>query len=470
MKRMLKNGALILLVLVFQASLSAKKPQKSNVTKNKVDLIIRGGTVITMNQDREIIHDGSIAITNGRIIAVGHVEDRYQASQTIDAKNKVILPGLINGHGHAPMVFFRGLADGLALHDWLHDYIFPTEKQNVTADFVYWGTKLACLEMLQSGVTAFAAEYYFANSVAQAVSELGMRVVVGQPVMDFATPDSATSEEGFLLVEALVKKWQGNDFVYPAISPHAPYTASVATLQKANEVSKQHIIPFMIHLSESPAEKGKGAAYLDSLGILSDRIIAAHVVHPTSEDIGLLQKYGVGVVHCPVSNMKLSSGISPVTRMLEEGVAVGLGTDGAASNNALDMMAEMKTAALLQKVLGKPTNLSAMQVLELATIGGARAIHKEKDLGSIEVGKRADLIMVTMDSIHQIPVYNVVSQLVYASKASDIQTVVVNGKVLMKNRIFASDIDEGMVRKKAGEFKKKIKASIRSAAQKSNLK
>lgn len=437
-----------------------QKTLSKSTKKTTVDLLIHNGTLITMNKQREILEHGALAINNGRIIAVGHIADKYSAKKTIDAKNKIIMPGLINGHTHAPMVLLRGVADDLTTKDWLDHYIFPIEAKQVNTDFVYWGTQLACLEMIQGGTTTFVDMYYFENSVAQASNDIGMRIIAGQTIMDIPTPDSATAGHGLALAISLAKKWKNSELVSPAIAPHAPYTVSSATLQKANMISKTYTIPFIIHLSETKAEKDNGATYLQNLGVLSNRVIAAHVVHPTTHDIATLKQHGAGVIHCPLSNMKLSSGISPVTHMLRKGVLIGLGTDGAASNNALDMFAEMKIASLLQKVVGASTDLSALQALEMATIDGARAIHKEHEIGSIEIGKRADILLVGMDAIHQIPVYNVISQLVYATKSSDVQTVIVNGKILMNNRIFAPSINVGKIKKQAKKIQQRILQSI----------
>jgi 5-methylthioadenosine/S-adenosylhomocysteine deaminase len=454
---------LLLLCTPFIAPTAKKDIQKTvskSAKKTTIDLLVHNGTLITMNKQREMLNHGAVAITNGRIVDVGIIAEKYRAKQTIDAKNAIIMPGLINGHTHAPMVLLRGIADDLATKDWLKYYIFPIEAKQVNKDFVYWGTQLACLEMIQGGTTTFVDMYYFEDTIAQAASDIGMRIIAGQTTMDNSTPDSKTAENSLALAVSLAKKWKNSELVSPAIAPHAPYTVSGATLQKANQISKEYNIPFIIHLSETKAEKDTGATYLESLGVLSNQVIAAHVVHPTASDITALQRHGVGVIHCPLSNMKLSSGISPVTRMLKEGVLIGLGTDGAASNNSLDMFGEMKTASLLQKVAGVPTDLSALQVLEMATINGARAIHKEHEIGSIEKGKRADILLVNIDAIHQVPVYNVISQLVYATKSSDVQTVIVNGKILMHDRIFAKSISEKAIRKHVKKIQQHIQKTV----------
>ena len=440
-----------------------RAPLSKSTKKIAVDLLIHNGILITMNKQREILEHGALAINNGRIIAIGvnkAITNNYKAKMAIDAQHKIIMPGLINGHTHAPMVLLRGVADDLTTKDWLENYIFPIEAKQVDTDFVYWGTQLACLEMIQGGITTFVDMYYFEDSVAQASNDIGMRIIAGQTIMDLATPDSKTAEQGLALAVSLAKKWKNSELVSPAIAPHSPYTTSAKTVQKAAAISKTYTIPFLIHLSETKTEADNGATYLESLGVLSNRVIAAHVVYPTTHDIATLKQHGAGVIHCPISNMKLSSGISPVTRILRDGMLIGLGTDGAASNNSLDMFAEMKTASLLQKVVGASTDLSALQALEMATIDGARAIHKEHEIGSIEIGKRADILLVDMDAIHQMPIYNVISQLVYATKSSDVQTVIVNGKILMNNRIFAPSINVEKIKKQAKKIQQRILQSI----------
>ena len=435
------------------------------------DLLIRGGTVVTMDAQRRVLEKGAVVVAGERIVAVGpeaELAARYRAARTLDATGKVVLPGLVNTHTHVPMVLFRGIADDLALMEWLQKFIFPAEAKNVDEDFVRWGTRLGCLEMIRGGTTTYVDMYYFEDAVADETAKAGVRGVLGETVLDFPAPDNKTWDDAMAYTEKFLRKWKGHPLVTPAIAPHAPYTLSSDHLQQAYAVARKHDVPMLIHVAETEAEVKQirdkhGAspvAYLDRLGILDRRVIAAHVVWPTPEDIATLAGRGVGVGHCPQSNMKLASGTAPVPAMLKANVAVGLGTDGAASNNDLSMWEEMDTAAKLHKLILKdPTVLSAREALELATIGGARAIHMEKEIGSLEPGKRADLIVVRMDQAHQTPVYNVYSQLVYATKATDVDGVVINGKEVMRDRKVLT-LNEAEVLGKAREYRDKVRKSV----------
>ena len=452
--------------------LGTKVPTKSGTFgmsgKKAVDLLIANGTVLTMNQQKDIIEKGAVAVQDGEIVAVGlmgEIEQKYTAKKVIDAGGQVVLPGLINAHTHASMIFFRGFADDLLLMDWLHA-LFPEEKEHVTADFVYWGAKLACYEMIKGGITTFVDMYYFEDKVAQAAYEMGMRAILGETIIGFPTPDSPSYKEALEYTKSFVKKWNNNPLITPAVAPHACYTCSEEMLLASKELSQQYDVPLITHVSETESEieqvlekhNMRPVGYLDSLGMLNERLIAAHCVHLNNDEIALLKQKKVGVAHCPISNMKIAAGIAPVRDLLAQNVFVGLGTDSAASNNALDMFAEMKTATLLQKVAtGNATVLNAYQTLELATIGGARAIHMDAQIGSLEVGKKADITIVAMDAIHQIPVYNIVSQLVYATKASDVQTVIIDGKVVMQDCVLATESELKELKQKVTHFKKLIK-------------
>ncbi|MFC1842456.1 amidohydrolase [Candidatus Dependentiae bacterium] len=436
--------------------------------KTTVDLLVSNGTVLTMNSQKKIIPNGAVAVRDGKIIAVGltkALEQAYKAKKIINASGGVIMPGLINAHTHTAMTLFRGFADDMPLMEWLQKYIFPAEKKHVTPEFVYWGTKLACYEMIKGGTTTFVDMYFFEDSVAQAAYEMGMRAIVGETIIEFPTPDSKNYKQALEQTKKLVEKWKNNPLITPAIAPHAPYTSSKEMLLAIKSFAEKYDVPVITHVCETKSginqviskHKMRPVKFLDSIGLLNKRLIAAHCVHLTDNEIALLAQKKVGVAHCPVSNMKLSSGIATVYKMLKTGVLVGLGTDGAASNNSLDMFGEMKTAALLQKVAtGKPTALNAYQTLELATIGSARAIHMGNKIGSLEPGKKADIIVVAIDQIHQIPVYHVASQLVYASKAPDVQTVIINGKIIMRDRVIGTKGQEEELRKKVEHFKKSI--------------
>ena len=412
----------------------------------KADLLVTGGTVLTMDPARRVIPDGAVAVAGGRILAVGpraEIEHRFTAAQKIDATGHAVLPGLINTHTHAPMTLFRGLADDLRLQEWLEKYIFPAEARNVDADFVRWGTRLAALEMIRGGTTTFADMYYFEDVVAEATKEAGLRGVLGETILDFPAPDNKTVPAALAYTEKFLVRWKNDPLIVPAVAPHSAYTCSADTLKRTRELATRFGAPLIIHLSETETENHQlrekegvsPTAYLDRMGLLSPRTLAAHVIWVSPDDIARLARNRTGVAHCPSSNMKLASGVAPVEKMLAAGVAVGLGTDGAASNNDLDMFEEMDLAAKLAKVhSGDPRALPARRVLEMATIGGARALGLELQIGSLEAGKRADLITVSLRSPHAVPLYNLESHLVYALKASDVDDVIVEGRILMRSR------------------------------------
>jgi len=436
-----------------------------------VDLLVLGGVIVTMDQTRRVIDDGGIAITNGRIVAIGpraEIERAYTARQRVSSVGKVLTPGLINGHTHVPMVLFRGLADDLDLQEWLTKYIFPAEAKNVTEEFVRVGTRLGLAEMIRGGTTTYCDMYYFEDAIADETAKAGVRGVLGETVIDFPVADNKNNAEAMAYVERFVARWRGHQLIIPAIAPHAPYTVSEQHLKAARAFSDRTGAPIVTHIAETKREvedsvKAKGAspvAYLDRIGFLNERVIAAHMVWPQDSDIAILQRRGVGVVHNPQSNMKLAAGVAPVPRMLADGVLLGLGTDGAASNNDLNMWEEMDTVAKLHKVFtGDPKVISAQQAFELATIRGAQALHLEKEIGSLEVGKRADLLIINRDTLNQIPVYNIYSDLVYATKASDVETVIINGRLVMRDRRLLT-LNETAVKTEARAFRDKIIRSV----------
>lgn len=437
----------------------------------RVDLLVLNGTLVTMDKDHRVIQDAGIAVERGRIVAVGSSTDiikMYSAAQRVDATGKIIIPGLINGHTHIPMTLFRGLADDLDLQEWLTKYIFPAEAKNVTEEFVRAGTRLGLAEMIRGGTTTYCDMYYFEDAIADETAKAGVRGVLGETIIDFPVADNKTNAEGMAYVERFVQKWKGNELITPAVAPHAPYTVSEEHLKAIRAFSDRTGVPIVTHISETKREvddslKAKGASpvdYLSRIGFLNDRVIAAHMVWPSDGEIQILKRDGVGVVHNPQSNMKLASGVAPVPKMMAEGLRVGLGTDGAASNNDLSMWEEMDTAAKLHKLIsGDPKVMSAEQAFELATIGGARALHMEKEIGSIEKGKRADLVLVKRDALNQIPLYNVYSDLVYATKASDVETVIINGRVVMRDRRLLT-LDEAAIKEGARVFREKVIKSL----------
>ena len=436
-----------------------------------MDLIVRGGTVVTMDSERRVLENGSVAIKGGRIVAIGATSDidrKYAAREVVNAAGKVVIPGLINGHTHVPMTLFRGLADDLDLQEWLTKYIFPAEARNVTEDFVRVGTRLGLAEMIRSGTTTYCDMYYFEDAIADETFKAGMRGVLGETVIDFPVADNKTNAEAMAYVERFVGKWMGNPLITPAIAPHAPYTVSEEHLKAMRALSDRTGAPLVTHISETKREvddsiKGKGASpidYLNRIGFLNNRVIAAHVVWPSEEELGLLKKLGVGIVHNPQSNMKLASGVAPIPEMLKEDLPVGLGTDGAASNNDLNLWEEMDTAAKLHKLISKdPKVLTAEEAFEMATIRGARALHLEKDIGSIEKGKRADLVIVDLDDLNQTPYYNIYSDLVYAAKAGDVRTVIIEGRVVMRDRRLLT-LNEETVKADARRYRERIIRSL----------
>ena len=466
---------LLTVALLLAMTLNSFPDAAAQNRRQAVDLLVLGGTIVTMDQTRRVIDDGGIAITQGRIVAIGPragIERAYTARQRVSAAGKVLTPGLINGHTHIPMVLFRGLADDLDLQEWLTKYIFPAEAKNVTEEFVRVGARLGLAEMIRGGTTTYCDMYYFEDAIADETAKAGVRGVLGETVIDFPVADNKTYAEGLAYVERFVAHWKGNDLIIPAIAPHAPYTVNEEHLKAARAFSDRTGVPIVIHIAETKREvddmvKAKGAspvAYLDRIGFLNDRVIAAHMVWPQGSDISILQRRGVGVVHNPQSNMKLAAGVAPVPRMMKEGVLLGLGTDGAASNNDLNMWEEMDTVAKLHKVFtGDPKVISAQQAFEFATIRGAQALHLEKEIGSLEVGKRADVLIIDRDTLNQIPVYNIYSDLVYATKAADVETVIINGRVVMRDRRLLT-LDETAVKNAARAYRDRIMRSVGGSA------
>jgi 5-methylthioadenosine/S-adenosylhomocysteine deaminase len=429
-------------VLLAAAALSAGGGQ----TPRRVSIVVVGGTVITQDARHTVLSPGAVAIDGTDVVAVDRppaIAAEYRAGETIDARDHIVLPGLINTHTHAPMVLYRGLADDLALADWLQKYIFPAEARTVSPEFVRIGTRLAALEMIESGTTTYADMYYFEEDIARATREAGLRAVLGQTVIQFPVPDARTPAEGMARAERFIEAFKDDALIIPAVAPHAMYTNDKATLLACAALARRFGVPLLIHLAETEEEVRRSreqhqatpTAYLDSIGFWSPRTLAAHAVWVTSDDIAILRTKAVGVAHNPESNMKLASGTAPVTKYLQAGVAVGLGTDGAASNNDLDMFEAMRQAALLEKHATRdPTALPAQTALDLATSGGAKALGMDRLVGSLEAGKRADLITVSMASARQVPLYDAVSHLVYVTRGDDVRTTIVDGRVLMKDR------------------------------------
>jgi 5-methylthioadenosine/S-adenosylhomocysteine deaminase len=440
--------------------------------QRSVDLIWSARYVVTENAQRRVIENGAVAIQGDRIVDVGpraEIDAKYFATNHIEQPNAILAPGLINTHTHAAMSLFRGIADDLKLQDWLDKYIFPAEAKNVDREFVRWGTRLGLLEMALSGTTTFADMYYFEETVAEETKKAGMRGVLGQTVIGFPAPDYKTPEAALVGAEEFIQAYADDPLIVPAVAPHAIYTTSDETLQAARKLADKYGKPLIIHLAETKTEfdeamqkrKKSPVKALSDLGVLQGWTLAAHAVWLDPADFALLRAAGTGISHCPSSNMKLASGVAPVLKMLEAGIPVGLGTDGVAgSNNDVDMMEEMDLAAKLQKVTsGDPTALPADRAFAMATIMGAQALRMGDQIGSLEAGKRADIISIRLDAPNAAPLYNVYSQLVYSLKASDVGDVMVNGRMIVRNRRMLT-IDDKAVMAKAEEYRVKVAKSL----------
>jgi 5-methylthioadenosine/S-adenosylhomocysteine deaminase len=447
-------------------------PTALGAEARKADLVVRHGTVVTVDKERRVIPDGALAVLGGRIVAVdtqAAVARDFVARETLDAEGGLVIPGLVNAHTHAAMVLFRGIADDLKLMDWLQRYIFPAEARNVTPEFVREGTRLAALEMIRSGTTTFVDMYYFEDEVAEVTREAGLRGVLGETVIDMPAPDHKTPAEALASAEGFLGRFRDDPRIVPALAPHSAYLCSPETLGRVREVAGKFRAPILIHLSETQAEQdtireryGKTPTeHLKELGLLRKGLLGAHGVWLTETDRATLKASGAGIAHCPESNMKLASGAAPVAAMLREGLPLGLGTDGAASNNDLDMFEEMLAAALLAKhVTGDPTAAPAHAVLEMATLGGARALGLEDQIGSLEPGKRADIVIVGLGEPRLHPLYDPVSHLVYAAKGADVRDVVVEGKVIMRDRRVLT-LDEGKILATADRVRDRVSATLR---------
>src|SRR5215469_2285525 len=441
-------------------------------SKQSVDLIISGGIVVTMDAPRNIYQDGSVAVRGDSIVAVGpraDIEARFQSVQVIDARGDLVLPGFINGHTHVPMTLFRGLHDDVTLQEWLYKYIFPAEAKNVNEEFVRWGTRLAAAEQIRAGVTTFADMYYFEDAIAEETKAAGMRGVLGETFIDFPAPDNKSEAEMLAYAERFLKRWQGDPLIHAAAAPHSIYTCSKKTLQDAAALARKYHAPILIHVAEmkkewEDSEKANGmspVAYLNSIAVLGPDVVAAHCIFVDEADRKLLAEHGAGCVHNPSSNMMIASGVSPVPEMRAAGVAVGLGTDGpAGSNNDLDLMEEIDLAAKLAKISKmNPLALNAKSVVEMATIDGARAIHMEKEIGSLEPGKKADLVLISLNEPNAVPMYDIYAQIAYSLKASDVETVVIGGRVVMRDRKLLT-LDEPSILEKARQFGESVKTSL----------
>jgi len=470
-------AAVVLLIFILSLLFSVR--QYAQIEKQAItfDLLVKNGTIVTMDGEHRIFGDGVVAVRGDAIAFVGKSSDfvlghvkGVTTRLTIDARGKLVLPGFVNGHTHVPMTLLRGMRDDVPLDEWLQKYIFPAEAKNVTEDFVRWGTRLAAAEQIRGGITTFADMYYFEDAIAEETKAAGMRAVLGETVIDFPAPDNKNNEAMLEYAEKFLKRWQGDPLIHAAVAPHAIYTCSQKTLQDSAALARKYRARILIHVAEMKKELDDSRAqngttpvqYLDKLGILGPDIVAAHCIFVDQTDRRILAQRQVGCVHNPSSNMMLASGVAPVIEERAAGVAVGLGTDGpAGSNNDLDLMEEMDLAAKLQKVTKMdPQALGAKAVVEMATIEGARALHMEKEIGSLEPGKKADFILIGLDAPNAVPMYDVYAQLAYALKGSDVETVIIGGRVVMRDKKLLT-VDEAAVIGKAREFKNKIEASLK---------
>ena len=443
------------------------------LTAEPADWIWSGRYVITMDAQRRVIPNGAVAVRADRIVGVGgkaEIDARFQPKQRLDRPDAILAPGLIDTHTHAAMSLLRGVADDLNLQDWLNKFIFPAESKNLSAEYVRWGTRLGVLEMLLGGTTTFTDMYYFEDVVAEVAKEAGIRGVLGETIIGFPVADAKTPADALRFSEKYLQRFRNDPLVIPAVAPHAIYTNSDETLKAARALANKYRAPLLIHVSETKKENDDELAQrkmtpvkaLDTLGIFNGRTIAAHCVWVSAADRAILKARGVGVAHCPSSNMKLASGVAPVAEMRALGIAVGLGPDGpAGSNNDFNMFEEMDLAAKLAKVTsGNPQALPAKAVLEMATIDGARALGLEKEIGSLETGKRADLIAVRLDRPNAVPVYDPISQMVYALKAEDVRDVMVNGKPVVRDARILT-LNEAQILQKAAQYRAQVSASLR---------
>jgi len=469
--------SITLFFILLLASCGSKTEPAATVDDDRIDLIVKGDYVISMDASGTVYEPGAVAVDEGLILAIGpvaEIEAEYSATEVLDGDSRIVLPGLINGHSHAAMTLLRGVADDLALMDWLNNYIFPAEVEFVDPEFVRIGTELACWEMIRGGTTTFVDMYYYPDTIAEVVESCGMRAMISATVIDQRSPDAENADDSIAKGIGFIERWKGrNSRITPIFGPHANYTLNAEQLAATRKAALELGVPISIHISESPFELQysqdtygmPSIEMYESIGFFEGPTIAAHVVWPTEEEIPILAERKVGVIHNPTSNMKIASGISPITEMLAAGVRVGIGTDGAASNNDLDLWEEMRLAALLQKVdRMDPEVMSATTVLTMATRGGAIAAGLGDSVGSIEIGKRADLIQVAFEDVHHVPTYDVISHLVYVTDEQDVASVVVDGKVLMKEREMLT-IDTERVAAESRELAGRIQAALRERNQ-----
>jgi 5-methylthioadenosine/S-adenosylhomocysteine deaminase len=440
------------------------------------DVLLINGLVVTMNALGDLIPQGAVAVKGRDIVSVGHQDEllaAWDAPDVLDCEGAAILPGLVNAHTHVPMSLLRGLADDLRLDVWLFGYMLPVEREFVGPAFCRWGTLLSCAEMIRCGVTCFADMYYYEHEVARAVAEAGMRAICAETVMKWPTPDAESYDEGLALCRKFIEDWKEHPLVTPAVGPHAPETSTPEMLRESARLATEYGVPLIIHIAETSggAEETRNLFGMSSMsvlqehGLLNGHVLAAHCVHITEQERAIIAEHGVGVAHNPTSNLKLASGLADVAAMLDAGIAVGIGTDGQASNNDQDIFQEMHLAALLPKGIHMdPTVLPARQAFAMATIGGARALGMDDIIGSLEVGKRADIAILELDCVHNVPRFeispdNTYSQLVYAAKAHDVRHVLIDGRWVMRDQRLLT-LDEAQARAEAQRIATQVGAFL----------
>lgn len=435
--------------------------------KKKADCIVRAEYLLPMDAHLSVMTDGAVAVYDGKIVSLGTYEEvaaRYDSPTVMGGSGRVILPGLINTHTHAAMVYFRGLADDLPLKQWLEDHIWPAESRWLSPEFVSDAVELACLEMMKAGITTYNDMYFFGDAAGSATKKMGMRAVLGAGIVDFPTVAAKTVDEYLGKAGDFIERWKGDALITPCIAPHSLYACGPETLKRSRKLADHHDVALHIHLSETQWEVQeiiskygrRPVHYLKDMDFLEGRVLAAHCVWVEEDEIQLLARCGVGVSHCVESNLKLASGIAPVTRMLHAGIKVTFGTDSAASNNDLNIFSELSTAAKLHKtVSGDPTALDSRKALLMATRWGAEVLGLGRLTGSIEEGKAADLVVVTLGEPHLTPIYDIYSHIAYSVRASDVESVIVGGKVILKERQFCS-VDQSEIMAKAKQWAEKI--------------
>jgi 5-methylthioadenosine/S-adenosylhomocysteine deaminase len=443
----------------------------------KVDLVLDNALVVTMDDAYRIFSDGALAVQSDNIVAVGpstEIKASFSSEEVVDCGGRTVIPGLVNAHTHISMTLLRGMADDERLDVWLMGYIMPVEREFVDREYCRVGAGLACAEMIRGGTTCFADMYYFEDSVAEAVAEAGMRAVCSQTVMKFPAPDAETFEDSLAASRDLLTRWQDHPLIVPSVAPHAPYTCTTEILRASVELAQEFDVPLHIHLAETRQEVEQWhlthgmrvVPWMQKEGLFEAKVIAAHCVHVDGEEIHLLRRAGAGIAHNPSSNLKLGSGLAPIASMLESGLSVGLGTDGAASNNDLDMFEEMRLATFIAKAMsGDPTTLPARQTFAMATRLGAKALHLDDRIGSLEPGKKADIVLVDMTGSHSVPHFtrnpdSVYSRLVYASKSSDVTDVMVGGRWLLRERALRT-VEDGFLKQSGNAYASRIDAFLK---------